>query len=69
MWADQEENLVVNDFQTIAPEGLLRQYNLPLAQTLLFRATSMEIQIEDNYQPVFRKINSWASCTPCMMAR
>jgi hypothetical protein len=56
LWADQEENLVVKDFQTIAPEDLLRHYNLSLAQTLLFRATAMEIQIEDNYQPVFRKI-------------
>ncbi len=43
-------------FQTLAPEELLKQYNLSLAQTLLFRATVMEIQVEDNYQPVFRKI-------------
>jgi predicted nuclease of restriction endonuclease-like RecB superfamily len=56
LWADQEENLVVKDFKTIAQEDLLRQYNLSLAQTLLFRATAMEIQIEDNYQPVFRKV-------------
>ncbi len=56
LWADQEENLVIKDFQTMAPEGLLRQYNLSLAQTLLFRATGMEIQIEDKYQEVFRKI-------------
>ena len=56
LWADQEGNLVIKEFQTIAPEDLLRHYNLSLAQTLLFRATGMEIQIEDNYQPVFRKI-------------
>jgi len=56
LWADQEGNLVIKAFQTIAPEDLLRHYNLSLAQTLLFRATGMEIQIEDNYQPVFRKI-------------
>ena len=56
LWADQEGNLVIKAFQTIAPEYLLRHYNLSLAQTLLFRATGMEIQIEDNYQPVFRKI-------------
>ena len=56
LWADHEGNLVIKEFQTIAPEDLLRQYNLSLAQTLLFRATGMEIQIEDNYQPVFRKI-------------
>ena len=56
LWADQEGNLVIKEFQTIAPEDLLRHYNLSLAQTILFRATGMEIQIEDNYQPVFRKI-------------
>lgn len=56
LWADQEGNLLVKEFQTIAAENLLRQYNLSLAQTLLFRATGMEIQIGDNYQPVFRKI-------------
>jgi len=56
LWADHEGNLVIKEFQAMAPEDLLRQYNLSLAQTLLFRATGMEIQIEDNYQPVFRKI-------------
>jgi len=56
LWADQEGNQVIKAFQTITPEDLLRHYNLSLAQTLLFRATGMEIQIEDNYQPVFRKI-------------
>lgn len=56
LWADQEENLVVKEFQTITPDDLLRQYNLSLAQTLLFKATGMEIQIEDNYQEVFWKI-------------
>ena len=56
LWADHEGNLVIKEFQTITAEDLLKQYNLSLAQTLLFRATGMEIQLEDNYQPVFRKI-------------
>ncbi len=56
LFADHEENLVVKEFQTITPEKLLRQYNLSLAQTILFKATGMEFWIEDNYQPVFRKI-------------
>ncbi len=56
LWADMEENLIIREFQTITPEDLLRQYNLSLTQTLLFRATGMEIQIEENYQQVFRKI-------------
>ncbi len=56
LWADQEENLIIKEFRTVAPEELLRQYNLSLVQTLLFKASGMEIQIEGNYQHVFRKI-------------
>jgi len=56
LWADQEGNLIIKEFQNISPEDLLKQYNLSLAQTLLFKATGMEIQLEDNYQRVFRKI-------------
>ncbi|MFB3766564.1 MAG: DUF790 family protein [Methanotrichaceae archaeon] len=56
LWADIEENLVVKEFQKITPEELLKQYNLSLVQTLLFRAAGMEIWIEDNYQQVFRRI-------------
>jgi len=53
LWADQEDNLLVKEFQAMTPEDLLRQYNLSLVQTLLFKAAGMEIQIEDNYQQVF----------------
>ncbi|CAG0952583.1 hypothetical protein METP3_00301 [Methanosarcinales archaeon] len=56
LWADMEENLVIKKFKTITPENLLRQYNLSLTQTLLFKAWGMEIQIEGNYQDVFWKI-------------
>ena len=56
LWADSEANLVIKGFQAVAPQELLRQYNLSLAQTLLFRATGMEIRAEDNYQPLFRRI-------------
>ncbi len=56
LWADMEENLIIKEFQTTTPEDLLRQYNLSMTQTLLFKATGMEIQIEDNYQEVFWKI-------------
>lgn len=56
LWADQQDNLVIKDFQTMSPENLIGQYNLSLTQTLLFKATGMEIQIENNYQEIFRKI-------------
>ncbi len=56
LWADMEENLIIKEFKTITPENLLRQYNLSLTQTLLFKATGMEIQIEEKFQEVFWKI-------------
>ncbi len=59
LWADQEENLVIREFQALSPEDLLRQYNLSLAQTLLFKATGMELRIEGNYQHVFRKLKQF----------
>ena len=54
--ADQEETLLIKEFKTITPENLLRQYNLSLTQTLLFKATGMDIQIEEKFQEVFWKI-------------
>jgi len=56
LWADMEDNLIIKEFQTITSEALLRQYNLSLTQTLLFKATGMDIQIEENYQEVFWKV-------------
>ncbi len=56
LWADQEENLKIKEFQPLTPEKLLTQYNLSLTQTLLFKATGMEIRIWDHYQQVFRRI-------------
>jgi uncharacterized protein len=51
--ADQKDNLIIKEFEPLTAYNLLRQYNLSLVQTLLFRATGMEIQIEDNYQQLF----------------
>lgn len=59
LWADIEENLIVKEFRTVTPEELLKQYNLSLAQTLIFKATGMEIQVEDNYQQLFRRIKQF----------
>lgn len=56
LWSDHEENLVLKEFRRVDPESLLRSYNLSLTQTLLFRATGMDLSIEDGYQQVFRKI-------------
>ncbi|MCX8207439.1 MAG: DUF790 family protein [Methanothrix sp.] len=56
LWSDHEENLILKEFRGVDPESLLRMYNLSLTQTLLFKATGMDISIEDGYQEVFRKI-------------
>src|SRR5660398_129710 len=56
LWADMEENLIVKEFQTLSPESLLRPYNLSLTQTLLFKATGMDIQIEENFKEIFWKV-------------
>ena len=38
------------------PEALLRQYNLSLAQTLLFDALDVVFEVSGNYRPIFRGI-------------
>lgn len=52
LWADLEENQVLREFQPLAPEELLRQYNISLTQTLLFRAVDLEIRVKGDYQQV-----------------
>lgn len=38
------------------PEGLLRQYNLSLAQTLLFDALELWFEVSEKYQRIFRRV-------------
>jgi hypothetical protein len=69
--ADREEHQVLRGFQpqpTGAPGGelqphlewkpkvLLKQYNLSLAQTLLFDALDVVFEVSGNYQPIFLEI-------------
>ena len=49
MWADLEENLILVKFESVLPEQLLMWYNLSLAQTLLFKCTSLEFFVEGGY--------------------
>jgi hypothetical protein len=56
LWSDLDEELVLKDFIPIAGEDLLRQYNMSLTQTLLFRATAMEFEAGGNYKQIFRRI-------------
>ncbi len=46
MWTDREDNLTLTKFDSINPKNLLLWYNLSLAQTLLFRCTTLEFYVE-----------------------
>ncbi len=56
MWADHEDELILSRFRSISPDELLKMYNLSLCQTLLFRATGMEISISGNYKNILRNV-------------
>ncbi len=56
LWADQESEVVLDDFAALTPEELLKLYNLSLAQTLLFKSTGMNASFKGNYKEIFRAI-------------
>ncbi|MGB9927570.1 MAG: DUF790 family protein [Methanosarcina sp.] len=56
MWADLEENQVLKNFLPLTPAKLLKQYNLSLTQTLLFRAVDLDIWIKGDFQKMLWKI-------------
>ena len=56
LWADLEENQVIKSFLPLSPAELLRQYNLSLTQTLLFRAVDLDIWIKGDFQTILWKI-------------
>ncbi len=56
LWADLEEEQVLKSFDAIAPADLLRQYNLSLAQTALFKAMALEVGFSGNYKQVLRQL-------------
>jgi predicted nuclease of restriction endonuclease-like RecB superfamily len=56
LWADLDSEVVLEQFEPLTPEELLRWYNLSLAQTLLFRATGMTLTVMDRAPALFRAI-------------
>ncbi|MBS7247825.1 MAG: DUF790 family protein [Candidatus Jordarchaeales archaeon] len=56
LWADQEGEQVLSAFSEVEPIELLKMYNLSLAQTLLFNATSMNLYVEGLFRGVLREI-------------
>jgi predicted nuclease of restriction endonuclease-like RecB superfamily len=56
LYADLDEELIVTQFSPIEAQTLVRQYNLSLTQTLLFRSSEMEFTASANWQRIFRGI-------------
>ena len=56
LYADLDEELVLTAFTPLDADALLRQYNLSLTQTLLFRSSTMEFTVSGNWQRIFRGI-------------
>jgi predicted nuclease of restriction endonuclease-like RecB superfamily len=56
LWADLEENQVLQSFLYISPAELLKQYNISLTQALFFRAIDFDIWIRDDFQTILRNI-------------
>jgi predicted nuclease of restriction endonuclease-like RecB superfamily len=56
LWADQESEVILEQFESLTPEELLKNYNLSLAQTLLFKATGMTLTVMGKAPQLFRAI-------------
>lgn len=56
MYADLEDELILRDFRPVNPEALLKQYNLSLTQTLLFRSTRIEVRAKGQWKNILRQV-------------
>jgi hypothetical protein len=58
MWSDFEENMVLEQFDSMAANELLAWYNLSLMQTLLFNCTKFEFYVQGgiNWKRVLRDV-------------
>jgi predicted nuclease of restriction endonuclease-like RecB superfamily len=56
LWADHESEVILEEFNPLNPDELLKWYNLSLAQTLLFKSTGMTIAVKGNAPAIFRAI-------------
>lgn len=56
LWADHEEEQVLRDFKAPGAEELLREYNLSLAQTMLFKAAGMTVWVSEGHRELLWRI-------------
>ena len=55
-YADLETELILDRFEPLPPKELLEEYNLSLAQTLLFDSTELNFTASGNWQRIFYAI-------------
>jgi predicted nuclease of restriction endonuclease-like RecB superfamily len=55
-YADLDEELILKDYRAIPATELLKRYNLSLTQTLLFRATYIDVEVSDHWKEILRQI-------------
>lgn len=56
MFADLESELIISGFSPPPPAVLLAEYNLSLAQTMLFKATEMRFRASTKHKDVLRAV-------------
>jgi predicted nuclease of restriction endonuclease-like RecB superfamily len=56
LYADLDEELVMTQFRPLSDVELLKRYNLALTQTVLFRATFLEVRVTDHGQEILRDV-------------
>ncbi len=54
--SDLEDELITTDFEPLSAELLIRQYNLSLTQTLLFKSLRVEFSASGNWKRIFREV-------------
>ena len=55
LYADMENELILQNFDSISPQSLLQKYNLSLTQTLVFDSTELKFAVSTNWQNIFFK--------------
>jgi predicted nuclease of restriction endonuclease-like RecB superfamily len=53
LYADLDSELILEKFELLSAEDLLRNYNLSLTQTLLFESTELRFMASANWQRIF----------------
>ncbi|BAA29535.1 DUF790 family protein [Pyrococcus horikoshii] len=56
IFADREEEKILEEVPEINPEELIKRYNLSLLQTLMFEAVRLTFKVSSNYKEILRGV-------------